>query len=145
MTPERFAQLAEAYGADLRRWPATERAGAEVLLEQRDSSALAALDQARLLDNLLDSHQLPAPDPALIRRIRLLAGQNRAPSFWQRYAGWLSPAGVVGVGVAGIAAGILVASLSLPLPLHSAEVLPSVFDHGDADIVFTVNAEETEQ
>ncbi len=86
---------------------------------------------------------LPAPDLALVRQIRLAAGPVRTPSFWQRYAGWLSPAGFVGVGVAGIAAGILVASLSLPL--HSAEVLPSVFDHGDADIVFTVNAEDAEQ
>ncbi|WP_017904006.1 hypothetical protein [Pseudomonas asplenii] len=145
MTPERFAQLAEAYGADLRRWPATERAGAEVLLEQRDRGALAALDQARALDGLLDGYRLPAPDPALVRQIRLSANTARPPSFWQRYAGWLSPAGIVGIGVAGIAAGILVASLSLPLPLHSAEVLPSVFDHGDADIVFTVNAEESEQ
>lgn len=145
MTPERFAQLADAHGADLRRWPATERADAQALLEQADSTALAALDQARALDRLLDSHRIAAPDPALVRQIRLAAGTAPTPSLWQRYAGWLSPAGFVGVGVAGIAAGILVASLSLPLPLHSAEVLPSVFDHGDADIVFTVNAEETEQ
>ncbi|SEI16539.1 hypothetical protein [Pseudomonas asplenii] len=143
MTPERFAQLAEIYGADLRRWPAPERAGAELRLKHGDGAALAALDHARALDSLLDGYQLPAPDLALVRQIRLAAGPVRTPSFWQRYAGWLSPAGFVGVGVAGIAAGILVASLSLPL--HSAEVLPSVFDHGDADIVFTVNAEDAEQ
>ncbi|MFZ4963592.1 hypothetical protein ACL9RJ_04935 [Pseudomonas sp. Mn2068] len=145
MTPERFGQLAEAYGADLRRWPASEQAAAQALLDRGDSTALDAVQQARWLDSLLDSHTLPAVDPALIRQVRLSANPARQPSFWSRYAGWLSPAGFVGVGVAGVAAGILVASLSLPLPMLSAEVLPSVFDHGDADVVFTVNAEESEQ
>jgi hypothetical protein len=35
--------------------------------------------------------------------------------------------------------------LSVPLPTLGPEVLPSVFDQGDADVVFTVNAEESEQ
>jgi len=49
------------------------------------------------------------------------------------------------VGVAGIVTGMLVASLSVPLPMLSSEVLPSVFDQGDAQVIFTVNAEDTEQ
>lgn len=142
MTPERFAQLAEAYGANLQRWPHAEQVQAQALLDAGDISARDALHQARWLDGMLDSHQLAAVDPALARQIRLSA---KPPSFWSRYASWLSPAGFVGVGIAGVAAGILVASLSVPLPMLSAEVLPSVFDQGDADIVFTVNAEETEQ
>jgi hypothetical protein len=35
--------------------------------------------------------------------------------------------------------------MSVPLPWVSAEVLPSVFDQGDAQVIFTVNAEEAEQ
>ena len=52
---------------------------------------------------------------------------------------------LVGAGIAGIVTGMLVASMSVPLPMLSSEVLPSVFDQGDAEVVFTVNAEETEQ
>ncbi|WP_248800359.1 hypothetical protein [Pseudomonas sp. MWU13-2105] len=144
MTPERFAYLADAYGADLQRWPAAERAAAQALLERGDTTSLQRLQQARQLDRLLDSYQLAPPDPALARRIAALAISARPLSFWSRYADWLSRVGFVGVGLAGIAAGILVVSLSLPLPTAS-EALPSVFDQGDADIVFTVNAEESEQ
>ncbi|KGE63926.1 MULTISPECIES: hypothetical protein [Pseudomonas] len=143
MTPERFAYLADAYGADLQRWPLAERGAAKALLASGNPSAREALDQAGWLDAQLDSHPLAFTDPALTRQIRESAPRRR--SFWSRYAGLLSPAGLVGVGVAGVVTGMLVASLSVPLPMVSAEVLPSVFDQGDAQVIFTVNAEETEQ
>ena len=143
MTPERFAHLADAYGASLHRWPIAERASAQALLNSGSASAQAALREVSWLDAQLDSHQLAYADPALARQIRDSA--PRRQSFWSRYANWLSPAGLVGAGLAGIAAGVLVASMSVPLPMLSSEVLPSVFDQGDADVVFTVNAEETEQ
>ncbi|MGY2376359.1 hypothetical protein ACW9IB_17820 [Pseudomonas sp. SDO524_S393] len=143
MRPERFVYLADAYGADLHRWPATEQAQARALLDSGNAQALDALAQARWLDNQLNSHQQMAVDPALVRQIRLSAPTRT--SFWSRYASWLSPAGLVGVGIAGVVTGMLVASLSVPLPMLSSEVLPSVFDQGDAEVVFTVNAEETEQ
>ena len=41
--------------------------------------------------------------------------------------------------------GVLVASMSVPLPMLSSEVLPSEFDQGDAQGVFSVNAEDAEQ
>ncbi|MGZ0718357.1 hypothetical protein [Pseudomonas palleroniana] len=143
MTPERFAYLADAYGASLHRWPVADQAAARALLDSGDPGAREALSAASWLDQQMDSHQLALVDPALVRQIRQSAVQRR--SFWSRYANWLSPAGLVGVGIAGIAAGVLVASMSVPLPMLSSEVLPSVFDQGDADVVFTVNAEETEQ
>ena len=143
MTPERFAYLADAYGADLQRWPVAERGAAQELLDSANASAREALNQAGWLDAELDSHQLALTDPALARQIR--QSVPRRASFWSRYAGWLSPAGLVGAGIAGVVTGMLVASMSVPLPLMSSDVLPSVFDQGDADVVFTVNAEETEQ
>lgn len=142
MTPERFAYLADAYGADLKRWPLAERGAARALLDS-DPRAREALEQAGWLDAQLDSHQPAFADPALARQIRLSA--PRRTSFWSRYASWLSPAGLVGVGIAGVVTGMLVASMSVPLPMLSSEVLPSVFDQGDAEVVFTVNAEDTEQ
>jgi len=143
MTPERFAHLADAYGADLRRWPVAEQAPARALLESGSVVARDALNEARWLDAQLDSRHLDFADPALARQIRHSA--PRRVSFWSRYASWLSPAGVVGMGIAGIVTGMLVASMSVPLPMLSSEVLPSIFDQGDAQVIFTVNAEETEQ
>ena len=143
MTPERFAYLADAYGADLQRWPLAEQGAAQALLDSGKASAREALHAAGWLDAQLDSHQPAFLDPALARQIRQSA--PRRASFWSRYAGWLSPAGLVGVGIAGVATGMLVASMSVPLPMVSAEVLPSVFDQGDAQVIFSVNAEDTEQ
>ena len=143
MTPERFVYLADVYGADLRRWPDAEQATAQALLRSGNVHAREALQQARWLDGQLDSHQLAFIDPVLARQIRQSAALPG--SFWSRYGRWLSPAGLVSVGIAGIVTGMLVASMSVPLPMLSSEVLPSVFDQGDAEVVFTVNAEETEQ
>ncbi|MBC3236447.1 hypothetical protein [Pseudomonas lurida] len=143
MTPERFAYLAEAYGADVQRWPPAEQGAAKALLDSSNAVAGEALQAAAWLDAHLDSHQPVLADSALARQIRQSA--PRRASFWSRYAGWLSPAGLVGVGIAGVVTGMLVASMSVPLPMLSSEVLPSVFDQGDAEVVFTVNAEETEQ
>jgi tetrahydromethanopterin S-methyltransferase subunit F len=143
MTPERFAHLADAYGASLHRWPLAEQAPAQALLDSGDPSARLTLHEAAWLDTQLDAHTVLQTDLALARQIR--QSVPRRASFWSRYANWLSPAGLVGVGIAGIAAGVLVASMSVPLPMLSSEVLPSVFDQGDAEVVFSVNAEETEQ
>ena len=143
MTPERFTHLADAYGADLQRWPATERAGAQALLAEGNPELVEALNEARWLDGLLDSHKVLAPTPELIRRI-VAAAPVAAPSFWGRHPGWLSRLGFVGAGLAGIAAGMLVVSLSLPLP-SASETLPSIFEQCDADIVLSINAEESDQ
>lgn len=143
MTPERFAYLADAYGASLHRWPLAEQGPAQALLDSGNPSARQALHEAAGLDTQLDGHAVLQTDPVLVRQIRQSA--PRRASFLSRHASWLSPAGLVGVGIAGIAAGVFVASMSVPLPMLSSEVLPSVFDQGDAEVVFSVNAEETEQ
>lgn len=144
MTPERFAHLADAYGADLRRWPSAERDQAQTLIDSGNHQARDALTQARTLDGLLDSHRAMVADPALIRRVVASAPTFTPTSFWTRYAGWLSPAGFIGAGLAGVAAGMLVASLSLPLPA-SHENLPSFLDQNDAEMVMGTNGEENEQ
>jgi hypothetical protein len=144
MSPERFSHLADAYGADLRRWPANERAAAQALLAGGNPEALEALQLARRLDTLLDSHHVAAPTPDLVRRIRASASLAMPPSFWTRYSGWFSRAGFIGVGLAGIAAGMLVVSLGVPLS-SSHEALPSIFEQSDADIVMSINAEEMDQ
>ena len=49
----RLRKLAEAYGGDLSRWPASERIGAQQLCET-SADARACLERARQLDRLLD-------------------------------------------------------------------------------------------
>ena len=68
MTPERLQQLIESYGAEVDRWPRSERDAARTLLE-RTPDAQAQLRLERDLDVVLD--RWPAPDPSalLARRI----------------------------------------------------------------------------
>lgn len=53
MTEERMSTIIAAYGSDLLRWPAEERAAARELLH-RQPSAWALLTEARRLDALLE-------------------------------------------------------------------------------------------
>lgn len=68
MTETRFEELADAYGADLARWPLEERAGAEALLAD-SAAARALLDDAKALDATLDLWADPQPSDALMARI----------------------------------------------------------------------------
>lgn len=144
MTPERFAHLADAYGADLKHWPEAEREEARTLIARGDTRVLVALDQAAWLDQRLDTHHAAQPDALLIQKVVASAFAVDRPSFWATYSGWLARIGFVGAGLAGIAAGMLVASLSLPLT-GTPDALPSIFDHGDADLMLSLDAEESEQ
>jgi hypothetical protein len=143
MTPHRFTELAEAYGGDLQRWPSAERASAQVLLASGEHGLREVLRQASWLDGQLDRHPLPAVSSQLVRQI--VADAHGDASLWQRSLAWLFGASFVGVGLAGVAAGILVASLTLPLAAEH-EALPNVFDSGDGDVVLNLDAaEETQQ
>ncbi len=102
MKAERLHELADAYGADLRRWPASERAFAESLIAA-DPSLKAVLDEAAAMDALLDAAPRPVPSAALTARI--LAAAPRANSrlgkaIWYLGAGWAAAA------CAGVVAGV---------------------------------------
>lgn len=53
LTPARFRRCAEAYGADMQRWPPADRVAARVLMRQ-DPTVTAVLQAADGLDRLLD-------------------------------------------------------------------------------------------
>ena len=102
MKAERLHELADAYGADLRRWPASERAFAESLIVA-DPSLKAVLEEAAALDALLDAAPRPVPSAALTAHI--LAAAPRAKSrlgkaIWYLGAGWAAAA------CAGVVAGV---------------------------------------
>jgi len=102
MKAERLHELADAYGADLRRWPASERAFAESLIAA-DPSFKAVLDEAAPLDALLDAAPRPVPSAALTARILAAAprAKNRLDkAIWYLGAGWAAAA------CAGVIAGV---------------------------------------
>lgn len=112
MTPQRFCELAQAYGADLSRWPAHERAAAQALVTaQADAQVRAALSEAESLDGWL-AHHLVAPAGAdLLRRVVASAPPQRAG--WYQAWLWWSGLGVAGVGLVGGVSGALAMSLLL--------------------------------
>ena len=102
MKAERLHELADAYGADLRRWPASERAFAESLIAA-DPSLKAVLDQAAALDALLGAAPRPVPSSALTARI--LAAAPRAKNRLGK-ANWVLGAGWAAAACAGVVAGV---------------------------------------
>jgi hypothetical protein len=95
----RFKALAAAYGGDLSRWPADERAAAETFRAQEPDAAALALQEELCLDATLDQWSVPAPSQRL--RGKVLAGGPkagmRAPLRWL----WLTGAGLAAAGVSG--------------------------------------------
>lgn len=105
MNIERFAQLAEAFGGDLRRWPASERIEAEAFLAS-DRGAAALLDDARTLDLMLDAWGQPQIAPALRDRVLSTAPrERRSTSPWALAAPWLRGAGLAAACAAGVVVG----------------------------------------
>lgn len=77
MNRDRFVELLAAYGADMNRWPASERAAAEAFAAQSGGSVAAEIAAARALDAALDADAGPARDYALLEA-RILKSAPRA-------------------------------------------------------------------
>lgn len=88
MNLERLADLLDAYGGDVRRWPVALRAPAEALIA-REPMARRLFDQALALDGLLD--QAPAPLPSRALKTRLV--ERAAPPIWRQSLAALWPFG----------------------------------------------------
>ena len=90
MTIERFSQLLDTNGGDVKRWPLEERAAVLKLLEV--SSEARRLQQAALkLDNLLDC--IPISLPTMVLRNRIIAkihnSTKQSKDAWQWIVEWL--------------------------------------------------------
>lgn len=99
----RFEALAEAYGADLRRWPAAERDAADALMAAQPQAARALLSAAEGLDDLLAASRPPAPSQAL--RQAILAAAPKPRRARNPLGFWLSGAGFATAAVAGMLVG----------------------------------------
>ncbi|HLH11268.1 MAG TPA: hypothetical protein VKV77_05235 [Methylovirgula sp.] len=113
MSADRFAALAGAYGAQLRHWPQSEQAAAAAFAATAEGRAV--LDEAEKLDALLDLYTVRAPAPDLDTRIL-----RQATARWKRRRWLRLELGLAGVGVAGMIAGMVMATILMPasLPNH---------------------------
>jgi hypothetical protein len=133
MDRARFEALAEAYGADRRRWPSAERATAEAFAVAEPEVARAILAEADDLDHLLFA--APSATPSAALRQAVLAGAPRARSARRGLGFWLSGAGMAAAAAAGVIVGTSAASAAVGaarteavlaeiLPDEAVEILP---------------------
>ncbi|WP_343609239.1 hypothetical protein [Novosphingobium sp.] len=121
LTLARFAELAEAYGGDLTRWPADVRDAAQRMALEPEASAVLA--EASALDAQLDLWTVPAPSPRLRQAV---AGSWQAP-LGRRVRLWWSALGL-GAALAGAGAGLALASLGgVALPSASSSFEATAF------------------
>lgn len=113
MTPERFRDLADIYGADPRRWPAAEREAALAFMRDNPYEAEAAFARAAALDEMLSVYSV-APVPAALRERIIASAPGSRRRIWRRAGLWWQAAGLAGLGLAGALAGAIVFSAVMP-------------------------------
>jgi anti-sigma factor RsiW len=138
MKPSRFHHLLQAFGAELRRWPADERAAAQRLM-QVDPTCRAACTEAARLDALLaEDAASPLPsgeEEAIAARLQrevmaAIPGRPRRSSAWTitvsaaHVLTWSRLAGV-SAGVAALLLGAWVGWTQVGDLVHSASGLLS--------------------
>lgn len=109
MTRQRFEDLADAYGGDLRRWPEGEREAGRALAAA-DPDAAALLREADRLDALLDAAPRLAASHALREQVIAAAagaGLGRRRRGAIGVLTWLSGAGWAAAACAGVAFGVV--------------------------------------
>lgn len=124
MTPERFTEIVDAYGANPQRWPQAERAQALAFASAHPDAAEPVLAAAASLDRRLSLH---ATEPASARLERLIldSAPRRIPvkgeSRWSR--GVWHGAGLAAAGLAGVVVGaIVMTQIQLPGGDHGDDI-----------------------
>jgi hypothetical protein len=120
MNAEQFLKLAEAYGADVKRWPDFHQKQYSELMALNFPEVNQAIDEARLLDEMFASHSIAPTERKLIESIISSAPQIKK-SFWQQLntKAWLGFSGLIGTGLAGALAGAFFASIWTSGPLSA--------------------------
>jgi hypothetical protein len=120
MSLTRLEHILEAYGADPRRWPASERDAALALLD-RSTEARMRVAEARRLDSIPDRANVPVDELALARVTARIQRQLQEPrptsgASWLSFLmGAIGPTWPRGAVLASVAAlGILVGLSSDP-------------------------------
>ena len=109
MNAQRFQNLAEAYGADLRHWPEAERGAARAFMGADPHGAERLLFEARQMDLVLDASSRAVVSHDLRERVIAMAAtaglKPRARFAFGRLA-WASGAGWAVACAAGILVGL---------------------------------------
>lgn len=119
MTPERFAELVDIYGAEPRRWPEAQRQSAVAFMENRPEEVEPVLRAARKLDAILDRYVVPGPGARLIGVIMESAPLVRTAA--RRVQLWRQGASFAAVGLAGALAGALAIAVLIPTSVPGDE------------------------
>ncbi|MFN3814666.1 hypothetical protein [Brevundimonas sp.] len=110
MNAQRFQDLAEAYGADVRRWPEAERDAARAFMGGNPHGAERLLFEARQMDLALDAAPRPMVSHALREQVIALAAtaglEPRARRFGFGRFVWMSGAGWAAACAAGVMVGV---------------------------------------
>ena len=107
MTPARFIALTDAYGADHRRWPETERAAAQAFAVAHPEVADQAMTQADALDDLLFASRPLQPSAILRDRVIAAAGMRTVGRNWLTQMKLALGAGWAAAACAGVVAGVI--------------------------------------
>jgi hypothetical protein len=113
MTPERFAELVEIYGAESRRWPQGQRQAAIAFTQDHPEDAATILETGGRVDEALDRYVVSGPSATLIRMIMQSAPSVRAAARRTRL--WRQGASFGAVGLAGALIGALVIAVLVPI------------------------------
>jgi hypothetical protein len=112
MNEDRFLNLAAAYGADMNRWPAGERAVAAAFVAENPQVVEACLAAERMLDAALQRYDARGAGAALRAGIIASAPRERKVGALRR---WIAAAGL-GLGLAASAAAGAAAGYTLGHP-----------------------------
>lgn len=107
MDIERFERLIEAYGADPRRWPVTEREAARAFAHAHAERCGPLLEAAHELDLAMDCAPVGAPSLALRERVIGAAPRGLRPGLGAATR-WLWWPGLAAACAAGVLAGVVV-------------------------------------
>jgi hypothetical protein len=133
MNAERFAVLLDAYGAEPRRWPESER-DAALAFVRGDIRAAAMMEAAGEIDDLLALHHVPAPSPTLASLIVARAPRRN----WRRVRLWWMALGLglagAGGALAGSAATAALAGPSVHVPAYGHEDATAFGDLIEEDV-----------
>lgn len=127
MNEDRFLNLAAAYGADIDRWPAGERAVAAAFMAANPQVVDGCLAAERMLDAALRSYDAQAANEAIRARIIASAPRERKLGAVRR---WIAAAGL-GIGLAASAAAGVAAGYTLGHPAVTRLLGPPELDVGE--------------
>ncbi len=107
MDAPRFEQLASAYGADFRRWPAAEREAAGAFAAEHRIESERLLFDARMIDAALEMVAAPQPTYELRQQVIAMAPRPRPRRLRANAWFWIPSAGIAAACAAGVMVGVL--------------------------------------